>query len=122
MFIMHRLRIRAFVPVLATLLTAGTATADSAVTVRQTADLFPYEIGLGGLIAVTAAFLLGRMCRPAAPRRQAAPLTPSEPIRSSNAGRPINLIRRLDELEKLRDLGILSGEEFETEKHKLRKL
>jgi hypothetical protein len=119
MSLMHRF--------LTTLILAGSAMAadhDSAVTVRQTVGLFPYEIGLGGLIAVTAAFFLGRMCRPSRAKPVPAPIQPTRPIEppSSNAGRPINLIRRLDELEKLRDLGVLTPEECEVEKHKLRRL
>jgi hypothetical protein len=75
--------------------------------VRPDVGPLPYEIGVGGLLAVSAAFLLGRMSRPS---RKVAPVPPP----------PINLIRRLDELEKLMDLGVLTPEEFETEKDKLR--
>jgi len=79
-------------------------------------DWFPYEIGLGGLVAVAAAFQLGRMCRPTRPGVS----TPARAIEAISAVRPTNLIRRLDELETLMDLGILTREEFETEKDKLR--
>jgi hypothetical protein len=68
-------------------------------------NLLPYEIGLGGMVAVAAAFQLGRMCRP---------------TRVESRVKPTNLIRRLDELETLLDLGVLTREEFETEKDKLR--
>jgi hypothetical protein len=88
------------------------------------ADLFPYEIGLGGVVVAVVSFFLGRefglISR--APRWKAPlPVSRIEPIRSS-ANQPLNPIRRLDELEVLRDLGILTREEFETEKHKLRTL
>jgi hypothetical protein len=92
-----------------------------------TAGLFPYEIGLGGLIVAAASFFLGREFGRAAmlPRpRPTLPVSRVEPIPSSAISRqaPVNPIRRLDELEVLRDLGILTGEEFETEKQKLRTL
>jgi len=35
---------------------------------------------------------------------------------------PMNLIQRLDELEKLKERGILTPEEFEREKAKLRSM
>jgi hypothetical protein len=89
------------------------------------ANFFPYEIGLGGVIVAVASFLLGREFGRLAPRSR-APLRMSriEPIppAATNRHAPVNPIRRLDELEVLRDLGILTGEEFESEKHKLRTL
>jgi hypothetical protein len=88
--------------------------ADSTVTVPKTVDPLPYELGLGGVVAVAAAFLLGRMSRPANKLPPAPPAPPPNPIR------PTNLIRRLDELEQLMDLGVLTPEEFEAEKDKLR--
>jgi hypothetical protein len=90
--------------------------ADSTVTGTRAVDPLRYEIGLGGLVAVAAAFLLGRMSRAANKVPPALPVQPQNPVR------PTNLIRRLDELEQLMDLGILTPEEFESEKDKLRNL
>jgi hypothetical protein len=74
-------------------------------------NLFPFEIGLGGLIVAVASFLLGReFGRMSIPRD------------TTKGYPPVNPIRRLDELEVLRDLGILTKEDFESEKHKLRTL
>ena len=86
------------------------------VSVTRTVDPLPYEIGVGGLVAVAAAFLLGRRSG----RAGKAPLAPPPP--PVNPVRPSNLIRRLDELEQLMELGVLTREEFETEKDKLRHL
>ena len=86
-----------------------------------------YELGLGGLILGAAAFLFMRSRRPAAvvpagppppmPQYQAPP-----PAASVAPAPPMNLIQRLDELEKLKERGILTPEEFEREKAKLRSM
>jgi len=86
-----------------------------------------YELGLGVLILVAAAYLFLRSRRPAAvvpagppppmPQYQAPP--PAAPVAPAP---PMNLIQRLDELEKLKERGILTPEEFEREKAKLRSM
>ena len=86
-----------------------------------------YELGLGVLILGAAAFLFMRSRRPAAvvpagppppmPQYQAPP--PAAPVAPAP---PMNLIQRLDELEKLKERGILTPEEFEREKAKLRSM
>jgi len=86
-----------------------------------------YELGLGVLILGAAAFLFLRSRRPAAvvpagspppmPQYQAPP--PAAPVAPAP---PMNLIQRLDELEKLKERGILTPEEFEREKAKLRSM
>lgn len=91
----------------------------------MSANFLPYEIGLGGLIVAVASFFLGREFGRLVPRSRAPlPLSRLEPIppAATNRQAPVNPIRRLDELEVLRDLGILTREEFESEKHKLRTL
>jgi hypothetical protein len=97
-------------------MTAAWATAADQSATSGSGGLLPFEVGLGGLVAVAAAFWLGRMCRPAHRVSPVLPLAPTNPIR------PVNLIRRLDELEHLTHLGVLTPEEFEIEKDKLRKL
>ena len=106
---MPRTRIWAFVLCATAGLAAGAGEQappvhDSTVSSGSSVNALPFQVGIGGLIAVTAAFALGRMCRPNRPR----------------VNKPVNLIKRLDDLEKLRDLGVLTPEEFETEKNKLR--
>jgi len=86
-----------------------------------------YELALGVLILGAAAFLFMRSRRPAAvvpagpppptPQYQAPP--PAAPVAPAP---PMNLIQRLDELEKLKERGILTPEEFEREKAKLRSM
>jgi hypothetical protein len=89
--------------------------------------LLPYEIGMGFMIMIVgaAAYWIGRRHSPA--HAHAAPSVAETPrlthLRQSNQPvAPANASQRLDELEMLRDLGILSGDEFEVEKHKLRKV
>ena len=77
------------------------------------------EIGLGVLIVGAAAFLFMRSRRPAAVVPPAP--VPSVPPPTAPA-QPMNLIQRLDELEKLKERGILTPEEFEREKAKLRSM
>jgi len=77
------------------------------------------EIGLGVLIVGAAAFLFMRSRRPAAVVPPAP--APSVPPPAAPA-QPMNLIQRLDELEKLKERGILTPEEFEREKAKLRSM
>jgi len=86
-----------------------------------------YELALGVLILGAAAYLFLRSRRPAAvvpagppppmPQYQAPP--PAAPVAPAP---PMNLIQRLDELEKLKERGILTPEEFEREKAKLRSM
>jgi len=97
-------------------------------------NLLVYESGLGVLILGAAGFLFMRSRRPAGvvppgpppPMAQAA--RPPEvqasqpPPPPAAAAAPVNLIQRLDELEKLKERGILTPEEFEREKAKLRSL
>jgi|HubBroStandDraft_1064217.scaffolds.fasta_scaffold00450_14 hypothetical protein len=78
-------------------------------------NILPYEIGLGVLIMGAAAFLLLRR------RRPAGVVAPGPPPPVAPAP-PMNLIQRLDELEKLKERGILTQEEFEREKGKLRSM
>jgi hypothetical protein len=97
-------------------------------------DLLPYEIGLGVMVVGAAAYWIGRRhifarvpdpSLPAAVPQHvpaAAEASDGHSRRSQSPPAAGNAIQRLDELETLRDLGILSGDEFETEKHKLRKL
>jgi hypothetical protein len=73
---------------------------------------------------------------PPSPQAAPAPLSPQAPAPQAPQAAapqapawspqtqsiPINPIRRLDELEKLMDLGVLSREEFEMEKDKLRSM
>lgn len=82
----------------------------------STSHMLFYEIGLGVLIVGAAAFLFMRSRRPAA--MAAAGSTPAV----HEAAPPMNLIQRLDELEKLKERGILTPEEFEREKAKLRSM
>ncbi len=79
-------------------------------------NMLLYEIGLGVLILGAAAFLLMRSRRPAAVAPPAPPPPPATPAPA------MNLIQRLDELEKLKERGILTPEEFEREKAKLRSM
>jgi hypothetical protein len=86
-----------------------------------------YALGLGALILAAAGYLFLRSRRPAAmvpagppppmPQYQAPP--PAAPVAPAP---PMNLIQRLDELEKLKERGILTPEEFEREKAKLRSM
>ncbi len=77
------------------------------------------EIGLGVLIVGAAAFLFMRSRKPAA----VVPPAPPPPVPPPTApAQPMNLIQRLDELEKLKERGILTHEEFEREKAKLRSM
>jgi hypothetical protein len=93
---------------------------DSTVTqTSSTPNLLPFGIGLGVLIVGAAAFLVMRSRRPAA-MVPAAPLPEPPPMASSAP--PLNLIQRLDELEKLKERGILTPAEFEREKAKLRSM
>jgi hypothetical protein len=118
-------------------------------TVSQTSslpDALLYEIGAGVLILGAAAFLFVRSRRPAAvvppapappplppsaaawpppapapwPPPPAAPWPPPAPAAPPPAANPMNAIKRLDELEKLMQMGVLTREEFEREKDKLR--
>jgi len=83
-----------------------------------------YELGLGVLILGAAAFLFMRSRRPAAvvpagpppPMAQYQAPPPAAPVAPAP---PMNLIQRLDELEKLKERGILRPQEFEREKAKL---
>ena len=97
-------------------------------------SMLPYELALGVLIIGAAAFFFMRSRRPAAmvpsgppppmpragmpPPDQAPPLPPPPAAPAA----PMNLIQRLDELEKLKERGILTPEEFEREKGKLRSM
>jgi len=101
---------------------------------RSIPNLLLYEAGLGVLIIGAAAFLFMRS------RRRAGMVPPGPPPPMPQAARPpqdqaaqqtpppaapappINLIQRLDELEKLKERGILTQEEFEREKGKLRSM
>jgi hypothetical protein len=86
-----------------------------------------YELGLGVLILGAAAFLFMRSRRPAAvvpagpppPMAQYQAPPPAAPVAPAP---PMNLIQRLDELEKLKERGILTPQEFEREKAKLRSM
>jgi len=85
----------------------------------STPNLLPFEIGLGVLIVGALAFWFLRSRRtpamvPPAPLPQPPPPAAPAP--------PLNLIQRLDELEKLKERGILTQEEFEREKAKLRSM
>jgi hypothetical protein len=107
---------------------------DSSTALAQTADLLPYEIGLGVLILAAAAFLLARRRKPARlappppPPPPAMPPVPpplppaAQPAPPQAQTPPMNPIQRLDELEKMMAVGILSREEFEKEKDKLRSM
>jgi hypothetical protein len=74
-------------------------------------SMLVYELGLGVVILGAAGFLFMRSRRPA-----------SSSATSASPGPPVNLIQRLDELEKLKERGILTQEEFEREKAKLRSM
>lgn len=103
-----------------------------------------YELGLGALILGAAAFLFLRSRRPAVavpsgpppampyaampppvqaplPPAAVAAAAPQSPPPAASAA-PVNLIERLEELEKLRDRGILTQAEFDREKAKLKSL
>ncbi len=105
-------------------------------------SLLLYELGLGVLILGAAALLFLRSRRTAAvvpagppppmPQNQATQaIQPAPPMAQYQApppaasiasAPPMNLIQRLDELEKLKERGILTPEEFEREKAKLRSM
>jgi len=96
----------------------GKFTPDEDASAAQTSskpNMLLFEIGLGILIVGAAAFLFMRSRRPAA-------LVPPVPPPPSAPAPPMNLIQRLDELEKLKERGILTPEEFEREKAKLRSM
>ena len=88
----------------------------------STSNLLPYEIGIGVLILGAAAFLFMRSRRPAAVVAPAPPPPSPPPAPPAPPAPPMNLIQRLDELEKLKERGILTPEEFEREKAKLRSM
>jgi hypothetical protein len=86
-----------------------------------------YVLGLGVLFLGAAAFLFMRSRRPA----EVVPAGPPPPMPQYEApptattvapAPPMNLIQRLDELEKLKERGILTPVEFEREKAKLRSM
>jgi Short C-terminal domain len=90
-----------------------------------------FALGLGVLFLGAATFLFMRSRRPAAvvpagppppmPQYQEMPQYQAPPPAASVAAAPpMNLIQRLDELENLKARGILTPEEFEREKAKLR--
>lgn len=106
--------------------------ADSADPASGSSNMLPYEIGIGVLILGAAGFLFMRSRRPAAvvagvhapvvqsaaaPQMHAPPPPPS-----AASGPPTNLIERLEELERLKERGILTQAEFDREKAKLKAL
>jgi hypothetical protein len=90
-----------------------------------------YVLGLGVLFLGAAAFLFLRSRRPAEVVPAGPPMPQYEAVPQSEApstattvapAPPMNLIQRLDELEKLKERGILTPVEFEREKAKLRSM
>lgn len=107
----------------------------------SSSNLLPYGLGLAVLVLGGGAFLFMRGRKPAAVAVPAGPpvamppaYQPPPPVAAAAAASPmaaappvaaagtVNLIERLEELEKLRDRGILTQQEFDREKAKLRSL
>jgi LPXTG-motif cell wall-anchored protein len=105
---------------------------DSSAPATGSSNVLPYEIGIGILILGAAGFLFMRSRRPAAvvsgpqpPMALAAAASQQQappPPRSAASASPTNLIERLEELERLKERGILTQAEFDREKAKLRAL
>jgi hypothetical protein len=93
---------------------AGDADVSDGIQPGSIPRIFLYVLGLGVLFLGTAGFLFMRSCR-------AAAVVPPEPSTATMAAPTpsINLSHRLDELEKLKERGILTPEEFEMKKAKL---
>lgn len=117
-------------------------TDDTTSSTGSSTNLLPYGLGLAVLVLGGGAFLFMRGRKPALAVPAGPPVAmppayqpppPPPPVAAAAAAPPmaaapvaaagpVNLIERLEELEKLRDRGILTQQEFDREKAKLRSM